>query len=110
METPEELGDLTAPEVPVEQMSAKKRKKMEKLAKKKAKLEALEDSGEAYAPIVGEAGDEENGALDESKEAGVEHDRNEDAHHNLNYTNEEGEPLWYLCDGCGVGIPGGSKR
>lgn len=118
VEIPEELVEVTKPKTPTGKLSAKQMKRIEKLAKKQAKLRALEadDGNEAYPPVLdgeGQAFPPELNDGDLTYPSELSESQNADDHNEVLANcdaNEDGEPLWYLCDGCQYGITGGAKR
>lgn len=102
----EELPDMTG-------VSGKQRKKLERLAKKRLKLQQRQvDDDEAYAPLPLE---EDLAEVEETEDtshavAPEENENPEYAAASVPHVDEEGNHLWYLCDGCNYGIPARKKR
>lgn len=79
------------------------------MAKKRAKLNRYEAGEEAYAPLPEGANQETS----EQTELLAHDEPEEDVQNNMSqvsHVDEEGNHMWYLCDGCNFGIPARKKR
>jgi hypothetical protein len=81
-------------------LSAKKKRKLEKLQRKKQKMQQALRDDEPYAPLPeGEINDEDISQPELSVEA-----------FKFNQDAQQDNHLWFLCDRCHSGIPVGKKK